>query len=634
MSEAKIHPGLTGTAGLLVVLAILVVLNMVVSPFRLRKDFTEEKLYTLSQGTRELLADLPREVTLKFYFSKSSADVPITLKQYAQRVRDLLNEYETSGGAQVVFEEYDPQPDSDEEEWAQRCGLTGQPLNPLGGVPLYFGVVATSGPREAVIPFVTPQMEPQLEYALTRLVDEVSATQITKVGVLSSLPVNGSPANPFGPPPEDPKWPLISELEKQFETEMLSPELQRIPEDITLLLVIHPRDFSPSTLYAIDQFVLRGGRLLGLVDPLCISDKSEQDNPMMQQTPGGQSDLNTLSRAWGFTLTNAQVVADPRAATRLNLGQGVVAEVPAFLSLKNDSVSQEDIATSSLETLMIPFAGSIQGEAVEGLTATTLLHSSAESVLLNSFMATQPGNRSLQSGSPIDKPALAIRLTGTFPTAFPDGPPPASDEDQAATRTETEEPLKSSVEPSSVVLIADVDFVHADFSTREINIFGQRLSQQINDNVSLVLNLAEQMTGSTGLISLRSRGTFNRPFDRVEELSLEASRKWQAEEERLTQSLQEAQRKLAQLQSAKSQDQQLILSPEQAAEIQKFKTQRFEAQKRLREVRKNLRSDIEKLGYQLKAINLAAVPLAVALFGMIRWGFRRRRAARAQNSNR
>lgn len=618
-----------GAAGLAVVFGILILINILAAPLRIRADLTEENLYTLSSNTQSLVGDLDREVTLKFYFSRSADDLPIPLKQYAGRVQDLLEEYDTLGGDDVRLEVYNPRPDTDDEEWAQRYGLVGQPLNPMGGEPVYFGLVAVSGAREAAIPFLAPQMEPQLEYNVTRLLDEVSTVDKPVIGIMSPLPVQGAQANPYGPQAQQQRpWGLLQELERQFETQTIDPGADSIPDGITLLLVIHPKDFSPETMYAMDQFVLRGGRMVALMDPLCIVDEPPQANPMMMQSPGGSSDLNALTASWGYTLSPSMVLADPRAATRLNLGQGRVSEFAAFLTYSEEGLSEDQMATSGLESMSLPFPGALRGQPVEGLSAEPLLTSSDESGLVNTFMATQPGLRLMDNAQPVDSLPLAIRLQGTFPSAFPEGPPDVAGGDpDAAARLNGGRPHLSEAEgETAVTLIADVDFANDQYATRTVNIFGQQLIEPINDNLIFVLNLVEQMTGSQEMIGLRSRGTFSRPFDRVEDLSRQAQERWQAEEAKLTETIQEAQARLNELQQAKTADQQLILSPEQEAEIENVREQRFEAQKRLREVRKNLRQDIERLGFQLKAINLAAVPLVVAGFGILRWVNRRKKA--------
>lgn len=617
---------LGGAAGALIVLAILIALNAVVGALRIRKDMTAERLYTLSGGTRTFLAGLDRTVTLKLFFSQSNENLPIPLKQYAQRVTDLLREYEAHGRGRVVLETYDPRPDSDEEEWAQRYGLAGQTLDMLGMQPdLYFGLVAVSGTREAALPFLAPATEPQLEYLCTRLIHEVTRAGRPKVGVLSSLRVMGDPRMPFGMPPgqSGAGWQALAELGRQCELVPLNNELDRVADDIETLLVIHPKELSDRALFAIDQFVLRGGKLLAFVDPLCMTDR---DAGLTPSSPYGEgpaaSDLNKLTKAWGYELVPGQVVADVEAASYVTFGGQGSERLPTWLTLRPDHIHREEIVTGSLKSLMMPFAGAFKGEPAEGLSAVTLVHTSDDAALLPSFQATQAGVEKMRLAKPEGQLALALRLKGTFKTAFPDGAPVEG----TNTAAEAAGILKESQKDGVVVLVADVDMLYDRYALRELNFFGQTVYQPVNDNLSFALNLTEELTGSEALIGLRSRGAVDRPFDRVIALESRAQQRWQEEELKLVARLREAQARLDELQRAKGEDQQYILSPEQKREIESFRQQRFETQRQLKEVRKNLRRDIERLGTSLKVINMAAMPALVAVYGLVH-GWRRRRKA-------
>jgi len=261
-----------GLASILILLGILIAANAVLRPVRLRKDVTEDKLYTLSDGTKGLLSKLDRDVTLKLYFSKSNERLPMPLKNFAGRVRDLLKEYESRSGGHLVVEEFDPKPDSDEEEWAQRYGLQSQSLDMFGvGGGLYFGIVAVSGNREAAIPLLAESAEPRLEYLLTRMVSEVDSEKTATVGIMSALPVNGGK-----------KWSVVSEIKRQYKVQNIEMDVDKIPDGIDTLVVIHPADISDTALYALDQFVLRGGRMLAFTDPMSLA-AQESANPQMQQ---------------------------------------------------------------------------------------------------------------------------------------------------------------------------------------------------------------------------------------------------------------------------------------------------------------------------------------------------------------
>ena len=618
--------GLAGVAGGLAVLGILIAVNALISGVRLRKDLTEERLYTLAPGTVQMLQELERPVALKFYFTKGNPNVPVPLKNYVQRTLDFLRDLAARSGGKVALEVLDPQPDSDAEEWAQRYGLVPQATGGLGLAPdLYLGLVAVSGTKEAAIPFLDPSAEAQLEYLVARLVQEVTQSRRPRIGIMSSLPVLAEPASPFAPARQT-DWLFATELKKSYDVVPVAMEAEAIPDDVDTLLLIHPKDIGARALFAVDQFVLKGGRLVAFVDPMCISGEKEASEEMVR--PQLASDLNRLTGAWGVTVATAQVVADLAAATPINVGDGRAERLPAWLSLRAEpNIDREEIATGSLESLMMPFAGAIVGTPAEGLDLKTLVYASSNAVTLNAYMARNPADLNTRAGQPAPRAALAVRLSGKFPTAFPDGQPPRAGETNAAAAT-TNGWLKTSAKDGAVVLVADADLLANDYSARGINLFGRTLYQPFNDNLNFTLNLAEQLSGNPALIGLRGRGTFNYPFERVLAMEKAAQERWQEEEEKLQQKLAEAQRRLNELQSAKSEDQQLVLSPAQKAEVEKFRQERFETQRQLKEVRKNLRSSIENLGLALKVFNMAAIPLLVAAFG-IGFGWRRRKRAAA-----
>ncbi|MFA7256088.1 MAG: Gldg family protein [Kiritimatiellales bacterium] len=605
----------SGAAGVLMLLGILIALNAVLGPVRLRKDVTQDKLYTLSDGTKQLLGALDRDVTLKFYFSKSNERLPVPLKNFASRVRDLLAEYESRASGHLAVEEFDPKPDSDEEEWAQRYGLQGQALDMFGaGGNLYFGIVAVSGNREAAIPLISPDAEPQLEYMLTRMISEVSREKTAKVGLMSALPVQGGGGNPYMGRGQQ-GWAAIAELGRQAKVQTIAMDAESIPDDIDTLLVIHPAGISDSTLYALDQFVLRGGRLMAFVDPMCIS-AQDSASPQMQQygmPPQESSDLNKLTKAWGLEMPEGQLAADEAAAAMLNAGAGRAQRNAAWLLLRQTNINRDEVSTSSLGDMMLPFAGAFKGTPADGLQMTELLHTAPDGFLTDIY-AARGGDIKIPAAK--GQLALAVRLQGNFKTAFPDGKP--AKEEESSNPTDLSDQLKESAKPGTVVLVADVDMLADRFALQSMNLFGQQIQQPRNDNLAFALNLTEQLSGSEALIGLRSRGSFNRPFDRVIELEKQAQMKWQAEEDRLNEKLQAAQSRINALQRTKDDGQQQILTPEQAAEIKRFREEVFQTQQSLKEVRKNLRRDIESLGMRLKVLNIAAVPLLVALFGIAR----------------
>lgn len=615
---------IAGATGLLVLLALLVVVNVLAGHLRLRIDTTSEKLYTLSEGTRAVLKDLPRAVTLKFYRSVSAEDLPPALQQYAQRIGDLLQEYASASGGRVSLELLDPQPDSDQEEWAQRYGIAGQRVDPMGtGAPLYLGLAALSGAKQSSIPFFSPADEPQLEYLVTRLLNEVTSTNKPKLGVISSLPVmglQGSFMNGGGTPP----WVFITELRNQYQIEQLPPSVGEIPPDMDTVLVVHPKRISDLTLFALDQFVLRGGKLLAFTDPLCLSEQDYERGMggMMEKA----SDLNRLTEAWGIKMDPTLVVSDAAAATRVRMPDGSAENSAVWLTVRRPQLSQQEVATAPLETVMLPMAGYFTGTPAEGLTLTPLITASADAGHLTAMEASMGTMAGRTSYAKFDQPApLALRLTGHFKTAFPDGRPAEGEPTGPSTSTPA---LKESSRDGLVVLVADADLLYDEFAVQRINLPGRAAYMMANDNINLTVNLIGQMTGGDRLISLRSRGTYERPFTRVLALQQKAQERWRQEELKLQEQLRTTQMRLSELETAKDPAQQFVITPEQKKEIAQFREQATETRRQLKAVRKSLRQEIEQLGLWIKGLNLAALPGAVILFGLAH-GLRRRQGARS-----
>jgi len=619
----------SGLAGLLALLVIIGAVNLIIANLRLRVDLTAERLYTLSKGSKQVLGKLENDVTLKFYFSASSSEMPMGLKTYANQVQDLLKEYELAGKGRIILEAYDPKPDSDAAERAQRYGIEPQQTNPFGQ-PVYFGLVAVCGETEAVIPGLNPRTEATLEYDITRLITRVAWPEKPVIGVLSSLSVLGAPQNPMmmmRRQQQDQGWTAFRELRKDYIVREIQSDVETIDADVKTLIVVHPKNLEDKALFAIDQFVLRGGRLIVCVDPFSVADfeASQQQNPMMMQMGGGQAGPSTLGKlfdAWGVTFDTTKVVADLSAATKLNSGNGRVEDNPAFLSLGTANLAKDDLLTAQLSQVMLPFAGALSANTPKEITFTPLITTSADNACLVDQMNAQFGMSAMRSQLKPDgaQRTLAARLQGTFKTAFPDGLS-ANDTANAATNAA---PTHLTSGTSTVMIFGDVDFLNDRFCVQVINsLFGQ-IAQPINDNLTLFGNTVEQFAGREELIGVRSRGHFNRPFVKVDQLEVKAMKQWQAEEERLEAALQETQQRLSDLQRKKTGNERLILSKEQQAELAQFRKTQAETRKQLKEVRKNLRRDIERLGLTLKVANIVLVPLLVIGFGLFR-GLRRRK---------
>ena len=618
---------LNGVIGLVVVAAIIGAANLILSNLPLRVDLTGEKLYTLSKGSKAVLGKLENDVTLKFYFSSSSTEMPMQLKTYAQQVQNLLKEYERAGNGHLALEAYDPKPDSDAEEWAQRYGIEPQNVNPFGQ-PVYFGLVAVCGDREETLARFSPRTESTLEYDVTRLVTRVAWPERPVIGLMTSLPgVLGQQPNPMmmqrRQQPQG--WAAFMELKKDYDVREIETTAESIDADVKALVVLHAKDLSEKTLFAIDQFVLRGGRLIACVDPCSIMDmisaQQQQQNPMMQQM-GGQDAPSTLGKlfdAWGVTFDTSKMVADMGSATKLNAGNGRAEENPAFLSLNAKNVDKKDLLVSSLTQVMFPFAGSFTFAKKDGLTFEPLIVSSTGDACLVDRSSARFGLGAMRKDLKPDgvQRTLAARLSGTFKTAFPKGPDFVEGSTNAVPKVTAEG-------KGSVVLFGDSDFLADDFCVQVMNTIFGPIAQPVNDNLVLFSNVIEQYAGREELIGVRSRGPSNRPFAKVDALEAKAMAKWQAKQEAFEKELQETQQRLMALQKQKSGNERLILSKEQQEQIAKLRKSQADTRKQLKNVRKELTGDIDRLGLTLKVLNICLVPVLVILFGLLRGWLRRK----------
>ncbi len=607
----------------LVFLAISVIAaDVILAKLPLRADFTAERLYTLSDGSKAVLSKLEEDVTFKYFVSSSAADMPMALKTYAQQVENLMKEYERASGGRLVVETYDPKPDSDAEEWAQRYGIEPQTVNPFGS-PVYFGVTAVCGDHEQTLGVLSPRTESTLEYDLTRLVTRVAWPERPVIGLLTSLEgVLGGQMNPMmmqmgQRPPEG--WAAFSELAKDYDVRSIAADAKEIDPEVTTLVVLHAKELSDATLFALDQFVLRGGKLIACVDPFSIKDmlaQRQQQNPMMMRQPGGDgpSTLGKLFDAWGVKFDTSRVVGDLEAATKLNNGQGGVEENPAFLSLTAANMDVGDLLVAQLSSVMFPFAGALEFEkkGME-LAFTPVITTSKDNACVVDRMALQYGGGVKDMVPDGHQRVLAARLSGNFKTVFPKGPDGTNDMSKAVAEGK-----------GTVMIFADSDFLADDFCVRLMKTPFGSIPQLINDNLTLFSNVIEQFAGREELIGVRSRGASDRPFTVVNELEAQAMRKWQRQQADFEAELQMTQQRLQALQQQKSADERFILSREQQDEIVKLRKAQADTRKRLKNVRKELTADIDSLGLTLKCVNIALIPMLVVLFGLFRGWLRKR----------
>ncbi len=618
MKSKGLQTILYSAVGLAAMALILVAFNVVTGAFKVRLDLTEEKAYTLSSGTRAMLKGLESPIKIRYYCTQPAAASRDTvfLTSHARLVEDLLQEFKQAGGGKVVIEKYDPQPDSDAEDSARLDGIQAQALP--DGERFYLGLTVSQLDQKEAIPFLAPNRERQLEYDVARAISRVAHPVRPVIGMMSPLPIWGSPANPMmmqmGQGGGTPPWGILTELQGDFDVRRLEMDAKSIADDIKVLVLLHPKEITEDAQFAIDQFVLRGGKLIAFLDAYCVVDSRGQ-NPMMGMSAGSSSSLEKLLRAWGLTFDTTKVVADMNFRMQLQGRNGQPVEQPTWLSVTPEGMNSDDITTAEIDNVWLPMAGAFSGTPAEGLTQSVLMQSTRDSQLVDGFMANLGAEQVLKEFKSSDKAqTLALRLQGKFKTAFPEGKPTGVDTNAAPDSAQW---LKESTAENAVILVGDVDMLFDDFTLRRINSpFGQ-LAMSMNANLNFAQNCVEQMAGDQNLIQVRSRATLNRPFEVVKRKQAEAERRFQGEIAALEQKAQQAQQRLNELQAQKSDSsQRFILSPEQEQELLKLRREEAETRSNLRDVRKDLRREIVGLENTVKWVNVLAMPVLVSAFGI------------------
>ena len=638
-NKHKWEPLFYSGLGVAAMFVILVAFGIIASFGKVRLDLTADRVYTLSDGTKRILKKIDAPVIINFYRTRGANDMPIQLKNYADRVEDLLDEYRQASGGKIEIKKFDPQPDSDAEDSARLDGVEGQALGAGGimglGDKIYLGLAVTCLDQKMALPFLDPSREKLLEYDLTRAISHVIDPQKPNLGVMSALPIFGQPMNPMmmqmGNRGQDP-WVFLSELKRDFNVRQIEMTADKIDDDLQVLLVVHPSGISEKTQYALDQFVLRGGKLIAFLDPMSIVDSRNAMGMqnMLQRAASGGSTLDKLLPAWGLNFDLNKVLADKDYVTQIRRGQdGRPSQEPTWLSLTPTAINRDDPATSDIDSLLLPGAGVFTGTPAAGLTETVLLKSSPNAMLVDKMMAQFGGDTGKDFKPEGKEFTIALRLTGKFKTAFPDGQPggdtktdatkPSDDKskDTAKAEEKKEDSLKESKKDGVVVLVGDSDMLYDQFSVQVQNFFGQKLISPFNGNLSLVQNVVEQLMGDTDLIKVRSRAVRNRPFEVVKAMQAEAEKQYTAKIKQLEDDAQETQRKLNDLlQNREAKNQRFIVPPDIQKEIADLRAKEGETNKQLKKVRKDLRRDIDSLETRLKWVNIAGMPLLVAATGV------------------
>jgi gliding motility-associatede transport system auxiliary component len=616
--QKKTENLLYSAGGLIAAFLILVLLNLVLGAARGRIDFTQGKLYTLSQGTQSVLRSLESPVKIRLYFTQGDNGVPLPIKAYGRRVEDLLAQFRQAGGGKVLIEKLDPEPDSDAEDSATLDGIEAQ-LMPSGD-KFYLGVSVSYADRKVPLPALALDREPLLEYDLTRAIARATVTAKPVIGVMSALPVFGMPPSPMtGGRPMEPQV-FVSELRRDYDVKRVGLDAEKIEDDIKVLVVIHPRGISDRAQYALDQFVLRGGKLIAFLDPSAYFDQVGAMSGMGGGTP---SSLEKLVKAWGLGFDSGKVVIDMRYVT----GAGA-RTLPTLLSLNDNAFDPNDIATARLGSVLMPFAGVFTGKPAQGLSERVLIRTSPYSQLVDSFAAMTQGEAAVREFKPSGTEyPLAVRLTGKFKTAFPDGPPkdPKREAGAKAEAKASVAGLKESAMENAVVLVGDSDFINDGAAVQIQEIFGQRIVVPRNGNIAFAQALVDQFAGDPALIKLRSRASAARPFTVIRDMEARAQQAYLGKIKELEDSLTQTQEKLSALQKGRGTGAGAILSAEQQTELENFRRKAAESRLELKEVRRELRADSEALQFWTKVLNIALMPLLVAIAGIALALIRRRR---------
>lgn len=641
----------------LVVLAVAVIVVTVFSDMLFkgaRVDLTEGKLYTLSEGSRNIVRKLDEPLDLYFFFSDSTSSESLGVRSYAKQVRELLEEFAQASDGKIKLTVIDPEPFSEDEDRAAEFGLQSVPINNVDSI--YFGLVAQYGqvddeatPEEnsrpsLQIPFFQAERQQYLEYDIAKMIYQVSQKKQPTVGMIAGLQVNGGvdmmmrqPLNP---------WLTIAQIQQLFEVQEIEAGAQDISvDDYNLLLVIHPKDLSEESLFAIDQYVLKGGHAVFFVDPV-----AEQDTMSMEKA---SQDLNKLFNAWGVDVAMNQFIGDAQLALQVGGQNRQPVRHLGILQLTDQNLARDPIMTGQLETLHLSTAGAIR-KLDEATTDVLPLMTSSEFAMpiAAEKMATLEDPRTLQDGFEPDGRIydFAVQITGRVKSAFPDGVPVSegaeegedkpdaagdemadtADSDSDQETEESAEPmeyLKESADSINVVIVADTDVLSDRLWVQVQQMFGQQIASPFADNGNFFFNTVEFLAGSADLIGIRGHGRYFRPFTAVKSMQREAEARFQSVEEELQQRLQTIEQQLAELQGQQGNQNEITLTPEMEAQLMEFQQERIRIRKQLRDVQHQLNKDIEQLDFKLKVINIALVPFILTLIAVAVAFFRRRKKA-------
>ena len=643
----------------LAAIALILLLSVLVVSFlpSLRIDLTEDRLYSLSDGTRNILSSLNQPVELMFFYSDSATEDVPQLRTYGNRVQELLREIVIASEGNLRLSVIDPEPFSEEEDLATQFGVRAVPVT-QGGEGVYFGLVAAQdeeGVPEALrvtetMPLIRPDQEEFLEYEFMKIITQVTNPESTIIGLITQLDIDGGFDPMTGQGTQ--QWMIMDLIRQLYEVRRVDLTSDSIEEDIDILMIVHPEGLSDRFLYAVDQYVLQGGDALVFLDP--NADSMVGRSPQGNLIPAGMSsELPGLLEAWGIEFDNTKVLADNELALRVMMGQGQ-RPMPhlGMLGVQGNFLAQDDVITNRLETINLSSAGAISQLDNTNTTFEPLIVSSSDSMLMDrSFVesVTDPTLLFDEFESEDRSFVIAARVSGLIETAFPDGQPTIAETEEESSSDEEEgdeealepdaldnvdevseeigvEHISASTEPSNILVFADSDILSDRLWVQVTQFFGQRIPQPFANNGDLIINSMDNLSGGADLSSIRSRGRYSRPFTKVLTLQREADDRLRQEEGELLGRVAETEASLAELSTDEDGNPIGELTTEIQTEIDRFNAELIDTRRRLREVRFQLTEDIEQLGSNLKAANTALVPMLLTLFFLGRYYFRSRRS--------
>ena len=592
-----------------VFIALVFINNQLLSSARL--DLTENQVYSLSQGSKQVLKEIEEPINLYFFFSDKASKNMTSLRNYANRVESLLSEYETFANGKLKLQVLDPQAFSEQEDQADQFGLTAANIG-AAGEAIYMGLAATNALDEKkVIAFFDPQKEGFLEYEISKLIYQLSEPEPVNITLITDLVLKGG-QNPMTGQ-VDPPWTFLTQLEELYTVEKLTSETISLPVNTDVLMLVHPEEYSDTLLFAIDQYALSGGKILAFLD---AHNESDQMAMMVGTMPSvSSSNLERLINAWGVQFDSDNVLLDAMAGLDIRTQEGGVTRHFGFVGFTTDQLDRNDVLTSNLEVLNGASFGVFSQIEGSETNWTPLVKSTLNSDLMDTgtyAMTQDPEQLAKAYQSDNQAYVLAARLSGPAKSAF----------EQTPEEIEPTEIVKST-DNLNVILVGDTDMLADRFWVQQSNFFGQTIYTPFANNGDFITNAVENLGGSDALISIRSRGVFSRPFSKVDELTVIAEQKFREQEEILQKQLEETEQQLLQLQNQQVEVGALIISPEQQSAIDEFMQKKVTIRKSLRDVRHQLDKDIESLGNWLKLVNIAIAPfILILLLALLRVFFR------------